>query len=456
MDLPATLKDARIRRVDRPAGGLFAISMARGTERLCLLIGLDEPARGLGLSPTRPSAGPADAFTRALRKHTEGCRIQQAELEAGALRLELARGPEQRTLVCVLYGTRGNLRLLAHDHEPLLQLRSQSERDRTSAAPPSEIDAQQLLSAAQQADLEQRRRHWRKAAARHRRKLQRKLTALATDIARGLQAPELRARAGLLLSNLHAIDDRAEHVSVTDYGCDRPRAVEIAIDPRLGARAQAEAWYRQARRFERGATIGAERQLQAQQERAQLEAALERLDLAADEESLRLAGEALDQLGITTTEAAEATRPAAGQRRAAPGSHSGGRRPYREFRSAAGEPILVGRGARDNDRLTTEVARPQDLWLHARGLKGAHVVVPRARGQDCPPELLLDAATLAAHFSTAKGDATVEIAYTPRRYVRKPRKAPAGLVVLEREKVLLLELEPERRARLLGSERELH
>jgi predicted ribosome quality control (RQC) complex YloA/Tae2 family protein len=112
----------------------------------------------------------------------------------------------------------------------------------------------------------------------------------------------------------------------------------------------------------------------------------------------------------------------------------------------------VGRGASDNDALTLRHSKPSDLWLHARGYRGAHVVIPMGRGEECPSELLLDAATLAVHFSAAAGEDRVEVQHTPRRYVRKPRGAAPGAVMVDRERVLVLRHEPDRLARLLASE----
>jgi predicted ribosome quality control (RQC) complex YloA/Tae2 family protein len=65
-------------------------------------------------------------------------------------------------------------------------------------------------------------------------------------------------------------------------------------------------------------------------------------------------------------------------------------------------------------------------------------------------DILVDAAHLAMHFSEARGQTGVEIIYTRRRYVAKPRGAAPGSVRILKEKTLLLELEPERLARLLG------
>jgi predicted ribosome quality control (RQC) complex YloA/Tae2 family protein len=128
--------------------------------------------------------------------------------------------------------------------------------------------------------------------------------------------------------------------------------------------------------------------------------------------------------------------------------------PYLEYLAWRGQRVLVGRGATDNDRLTTKVARPQDLWLHARGVPGAHVVVPLEKDAVCPSELLVDAATLAAYHSDARDEDTVEVHYTPRRYVRKPRKSAPGQVALDREKVLTLRVEKARLERLLASRKE--
>ena len=128
--------------------------------------------------------------------------------------------------------------------------------------------------------------------------------------------------------------------------------------------------------------------------------------------------------------------------------------PYRTFLSASGARILVGRSAEKNDALTFHVARPHDLWLHAKNRTGSHVVVPLDKKGSCPGDVLVDAAHLAAHFSEARDEALVEVQYTPRRYLRKPRGSAAGLVVVDREKVLLLRREDDRLRALLEREAE--
>jgi predicted ribosome quality control (RQC) complex YloA/Tae2 family protein len=123
-------------------------------------------------------------------------------------------------------------------------------------------------------------------------------------------------------------------------------------------------------------------------------------------------------------------------------SKSGVRSPYRTFIARSGRKILVGKGAADNDTLTLRVARPHDLWAHAKDRTGAHVVVPLDKGQTCAAPDLVDAAHLAAHFSEARDEKVVDVQYVDRRYVRKPKGSPAGLVIVEREKVIVLRVEP--------------
>ena len=49
------------------------------------------------------------------------------------------------------------------------------------------------------------------------------------------------------------------------------------------------------------------------------------------------------------------------------------------------------------------------------------------------------AASIAAYYSKMKTAKMVPVAMTEKKYVRKPKGAPAGTVMLEREKVIFAE-----------------
>jgi predicted ribosome quality control (RQC) complex YloA/Tae2 family protein len=113
---------------------------------------------------------------------------------------------------------------------------------------------------------------------------------------------------------------------------------------------------------------------------------------------------------------------------------------------------LVGKNARCNDELTTKIAKGSDLWLHSRDTPGSHVVVQRQRGRELAHETLLDAATLAAHFSKASQEAQVDVMYTEAKYVRKVKGAAPGSVTVAGAKTLRVRLDATRLTRLLATE----
>ena len=111
-------------------------------------------------------------------------------------------------------------------------------------------------------------------------------------------------------------------------------------------------------------------------------------------------------------------------------------RGYRTF-TVAGFDILVGKGSRDNDELTFDVAGPHDLWLHVGGgTPGSHVVVRNPGKGDVPKEVLEAAAALAAWYSKSRGAPFAKVDWCKRADVSKPKGAPAGLVELKRHKTI--------------------
>lgn len=114
----------------------------------------------------------------------------------------------------------------------------------------------------------------------------------------------------------------------------------------------------------------------------------------------------------------------------------GNGKPYRTF-VVGGFEILVGKGSRENDELTFDVAAPHDVWLHVGGeTPGSHVVVRNPGKGEVPREIVEAAAGLAAWYSKARGAPFVKVDWCRRADVSKPRGAPAGMVELRRFKAL--------------------
>ncbi|GAA4300633.1 NFACT RNA binding domain-containing protein [Nibribacter koreensis] len=114
--------------------------------------------------------------------------------------------------------------------------------------------------------------------------------------------------------------------------------------------------------------------------------------------------------------------------------------PYHAF-ELDGFKIWVGKNARANDTLTLKHTHKDDLWLHAKDVPGSHVVIKQVSGKAIPMRVIETAAQLAAYYSKRKSDTLCPVLYTPKKYVRKPKGATAGSVLVEREKVLLVKPE---------------
>jgi NFACT protein RNA binding domain/NFACT N-terminal and middle domains len=299
--------------------------------------------------------------------------------------------------------------------------------------------------------IDGRRDALRRALGKAMARVTRRVAAVEGDLARIDGADDLARRAQTFVVAAVSAPRGADRLRATDWASGEARDVELPIDPARGAREQIDALFKRARRLKEGAKIAQARIAAARSSLDGLVAVL--ADLAAPEADLdALAARARaaaphDFKGGPSSSAREAAAPAPGK-----GSRDLPRPPYRLFFGASGARILVGRGAAHNDTLTLRVARPHDLWLHAKDRNGAHVVVAMEKGSSCPADLLVEAAHLAAHFSDAREERLVDVQYTPRKYLRKPRGSPPGLVVVDREKVLVLRKDDATLKRLLETE----
>jgi len=122
-----------------------------------------------------------------------------------------------------------------------------------------------------------------------------------------------------------------------------------------------------------------------------------------------------------------------------PGPETLVRRTAKVFRSTEGMQILVGKSGKDNDVLTLKVARSEDFWLHVAGYGGSHVVLRNPEKlAAAPKQSLLEAAQLAAYFSQARNAPKVEVHYTQKKFVSKPKGAKPGLVRLKEYKSIFV------------------
>ena len=115
----------------------------------------------------------------------------------------------------------------------------------------------------------------------------------------------------------------------------------------------------------------------------------------------------------------------------------GGRQGPRRIVSRDGFVIWLGRNSRQNEQVTFKTANAQDIWLHARGAPGAHLII-RNDGRRISEQLIAEAAAVAAWYSARRNDANVQVDYTRVKFVKAIKGAGPGMVAYRNENSLFV------------------
>lgn len=251
------------------------------------------------------------------------------------------------------------------------------------------------------------RKPLREALQKQLKTLQARLSDYQKALARLDEVGKLRGWGDLLMAYSTQIEP-GHKAKLTDFAGN---PIEIPLEPGLSPIQNAEKLYQRAKRLESSAEKALELEPQTQAEIADLLGELTELeqtplaDLLARQRRTRERG------------------PKIGSR----------------FKSPSGIEIWVGRSSKENDFLTRS-AHSEDLWFHAQGIPGSHVIL-RTQGRNAGLPDLLFSAALAAHFSKAKGEKNIPVDYTSKKHVWRPRKAAAGQVLYTQAKTLFVDAE---------------
>lgn len=247
----------------------------------------------------------------------------------------------------------------------------------------------------------------------------RRLEALANDEPACGETELLRMQANWLLALQHEIEP-GQPVLRIHTGDEE---LDITLDSRYKPVEQAQRLFKRAAKLDRAAQVIPLRRAELQADLALLE------QLALDVEQ----ADSQPELAAVTTElhAGAFLRNATQREPRRMASTTG---PLR-YQTPRGVEIIAGRNARQNEQVTFRLARPDDLWLHARGIPGAHVIV-RSTGRLANEEDVELAAQLAAYRSTARGERHVDVIVTERRWVSRAPGGRLGQVVVARERVI--------------------
>jgi predicted ribosome quality control (RQC) complex YloA/Tae2 family protein len=232
------------------------------------------------------------------------------------------------------------------------------------------------------------------------------------------------------MANLHLLTKGMRQTEIENVFDLKRVHVNIPLEPRLTPAQNAERYFDKAKKARASVGEKLDRQDAVREKWEILRELLDRLTPV----------ETMEQFGDFVAENKERLAQV-GYRVAGPGPDAGREQiPFRAFTVTGGFQVWVGKSSENNDLLTMKYAKPNDLWFHARGSSGSHVILRMGTGKGEPSKQAIhEAAGIAAYYSKMKGAKHVPVAVTERKYVRKPRGAEPGSVTIEREKLLFVE-----------------
>ena len=221
------------------------------------------------------------------------------------------------------------------------------------------------------------------------------------------EAEIFRRKGEAILAHIYEIPKRAENIKLTDW---EGQELEINLDPNLTPSRNAEKYFKRYRKAK-----GNPEEIQANLEAInaavkELKEQSALLDAIDDPENFN---EAVKDLNEWITPKDDKKNKQHKKKQAEIPPH------LNIMKDDVN--ILVGLSARGNRHVTFKMARPDDIWLHAHEMPGAHVIIKGATREELENskrEILEYAAGLAAGHSSGKGAGSVPIDYTERKYIR--------------------------------------
>lgn len=253
-------------------------------------------------------------------------------------------------------------------------------------------------------------------------KAHRSAVAIETDLKSAARAEEYQLFGDLLMTHLQEAKkgDKSLTVSASDAN------VEIPLSKELSPIQNAQKYFEKAKRSRTAQQQASERLRELRSSITPAEKLLTAIESVKTKDELK---------NFMTTYKDELEEFGVG-----PKSDDREHLPFRIFTVDGGFEVWAGKSSKNNDELTLKFAKPNDLWFHARGAAGSHVVLKINTGKGEPSKKAREqAASIAAYYSKMKNAKQVPVAMTEKKFVRKPKGAAPGSVAVEREKVIFAE-----------------
>ncbi|MFE0442414.1 NFACT RNA binding domain-containing protein [Aerococcus sp. NPDC058936] len=249
-----------------------------------------------------------------------------------------------------------------------------------------------------------------------------RLANLNQDLEKSAKADTFQLKGELLTTFLYQIEKGQTEVTLANY-YDNDQPITISLDPALTPSQNAQKYYHKYNKLRNAINHIEKQKVVAEAEIQYLESIQTQLNFAEPNELADIRDELIDQGYLKKQKQDKKKR-----------SNNASAKP-REYETAEGNRILVGRNNKQNDQLTMRQANKNHFWFHAKDIPGSHVILETSDPSEAE---ITQAAELAAVFSKFSQSNNVPVDYTQVKHVKKPNGSKPGFVNYFEQKTIFV------------------
>jgi predicted ribosome quality control (RQC) complex YloA/Tae2 family protein len=251
-------------------------------------------------------------------------------------------------------------------------------------------------------------------------KNEKKLIKLEQTLQDAEKADRYQLYGELLTANMYAMKRGQKEIEVINYYDENNGTIAIPLNPLKSPSENAQSYFQKYQKAKNSVSIVHEQIEKTKEEIVYFEGLLQQMESASQKDIEEIREELIEEGYLRNRMKA--------QKRQKPS------KPVLDaYISTDGTEILVGKNNKQNDYLTTKLAKRDEIWLHTKDIPGSHVVIRSANPSE---QTLLEAAMLAAYYSKAKESSSVPVDYTKIRHVKKPSGAKLGFVTYDNQQTI--------------------
>ncbi len=250
-----------------------------------------------------------------------------------------------------------------------------------------------------------------------------KLSKQKNELLESKDREKYKVYGDLISANLHAISRGVDKVELDNFYDEDMESIVIPLNIKLSPVQNAQRYYKRYSKLKTAYNLLLKQIPQTENEIDYLENVITSLENSTEVYEIDEIKEELVEEGYL--------RAAKKRRKSRKSKVS---KPH-HFLSRDNIDIFVGKNNRQNDILTFKSSNRSDIWMHVQKMPGSHVIIA-SNGADIPDTTLEDGAILAAYYSKARSSNNVNIDYTERKNVKKPKGAKAGMVIYNNFKTI--------------------